>query len=792
MIADAAGMTLLALILPFLGACLAPWLVRRLGHRAAWALALLPLLSFMHFLGFLPEIARGEEVTGGYAWVPSYNVSFSWFIDGLSLTFALLITGIGTLIALYAGGYMKGHPQQGRFLSFLLLFMGAMLGVVISDSFLMLFIYWELTSITSFLLIGFDHERPAARRAALQALVITGGGGLLLLAGLILLWNVSGVTQLSMLLHSDNRVTASPFYLIILLLILGGAFTKSAQFPFHVWLPNAMEAPTPVSAYLHSATMVKAGVYLLMRVQPVLGSTPAWEILLPFFGGVTLIVGSVIAVRQTDLKLMLAYTTVASLGLMVMLTGFGSPHALSAAVLYLVAHSLFKGALFMVAGVLDHEAGSRDLTKLGGLARAMPVTFTAALLAGLSMAGLPPLFGFLAKEEIYEALAGGNLRALLFTAIAVIGNALMMVVGLALAFKPFLGRAATSPKPAHDGPALLWLGPLVLALVGLGAAVFSGPFHQAISSPMVSAVTGRTVTVSIGLVPHIGVPLALSLLTIAIGLVLFMLLDRLRRLVATLLEGLGPGPDQGFDHMMAGLVRLCFRITNVLHGGRLDVYVTVTLIAIAAAFLVPMMLFGETPSWPVLPERIELHEAAFLLIAVAGLYGVLRAANRLDAIVALGIQGFAISVIFLLFGAPDLSFTQFMIETLSVVILALVMTRLKLHPADHRPLPQILLDGTVALAAGTGLTLMLLKVTQVPFDPTLTEFFNSYSKVIAHGANVVNVIIVDFRGVDTMGEIAVVMITGLAILALIRLRAPKPKAPPSGVVHEGHGAGEAQ
>ncbi|MBB4954521.1 multicomponent Na+:H+ antiporter subunit A [Agrobacterium vitis] len=773
MIADVASMTLLALLLPFAGALLAPWLTNRLGHKAAWILALVPLASFLKFLSFVPEISSGGAVTGGYAWVPSYNVSFSWFLDGLSLTFALLITGIGALIILYSGGYMKGHPQQGRFLSFVFLFMGAMLGVVVSDSFLMLFVYWELTSITSFLLIGFDHERAESRRAALQALVITGGGGLALLAGLIFLWNISGVTQLSLLLHSENRVAASPFYLAALLLILGGAFTKSAQFPFHVWLPNAMEAPTPVSAYLHSATMVKAGVYLLMRLQPVLGNTPAWEILLPFFGGVTLIVGSVIAVRQTDLKQMLAYTTVASLGLLVMLTGFGSPHALTAAVLYLIAHSLFKGGLFMVAGILDHEAGTRDVTKLGGLAKVMPITCVAALAGGLSMAGLPPFVGFLAKEEIYYALAHGDIRSILFTVVAVLGNALMMVVGLTLAFKPFFGARTAAADKAHEGPALLWLGPLTLALLALAAGVLSSQFHGAFSTPMVSAVAGEARLVDISLIPHIGIPLGLSLVTIALGLVLFWQLAALRQLVAKLLDAMGPGPDRGFDHAMAGLVRFAFRITHIIHGGRLDVYVTLTLIITACAFLVPMLMFGELPAMPVWPDKIELHEAAFLLIALAGLVAVLKSDNRLTAIVSLGIQGFAISVIFLLFGAPDLSFTQFMIETLSVVILALVMTRLKLHPADHRPLPQVLLDSTVALAVGIGLTLMMLKATERPLDQTLTEFFSTYSKAIAHGANVVNVIIVDFRGVDTMGEIAVVMITGLAILALIRLRAPR-------------------
>jgi len=326
-------MTFLALVLPFAAALVAPALTRLFGRNAAWVLALAPAAIFLHFLRFLHDVASGEIVTGGYAWIPSFNVSFSWLIDGLSLTFVLLISGIGALIVLYSGGYLKGHPQQGRFFSFILMFMGSMQGLVVSDSFLMLFVFWELTSITSFLLIGFDHGREAARRAALQALVVTGGGGLLLLAGLLILWNVSGVTQLSLLLSFGSELKESPFYLAALLLVLGGAFTKSAQFPFHFWLPNAMEAPTPVSAYLHSATMVKAGVYLLMRLNPVLGGTPEWQLLLPLFGVATLVIGAALAVRETDLKLMLAYTTVASLGLLVMLIGLGSPHAVEAAAL---------------------------------------------------------------------------------------------------------------------------------------------------------------------------------------------------------------------------------------------------------------------------------------------------------------------------------------------------------------------------------------------------------------------------------------------------------------------------
>ncbi len=777
MASNAQSITLLVLFLPFVAAFFAPFLTRVLKHNAAWLLALVPAFNFIHFAGFLDSVSQGEKVTGGYRWVPDFNVNFSWMLDGLSLTFALLVTGIGALIVLYAGGYLKGHEQQGRFFSFILMFMGAMQGLVVSDNFLTLFIFWELTSITSFLLIGFDHSREASRRAAVQALVVTGLGGLSLLAGLLVIWNITGVSELSLLLASGDALRESPFYLAAFLLILGGAFTKSAQFPFHFWLPNAMEAPTPVSAYLHSATMVKAGVYLLMRMNPVMGETVVWETVLPLFGGTTLMVGTLLAIRQTDLKLMLAYTTVASLGLLVMLTGFGNEKAIEAAVLYLIAHSMFKGALFMVAGLIDHESGTRDVTKLGGLRKAMPVTFFAAFLAALSMGGLPPFFGFLAKEEIYAALAGGDAWTLLVLAVAIAGNALMFVIGFAVALKPFLGPEIETPKHAHEGPLLLWLGPVTLAVTALLAALFSGWFHHAFSSPMASAVAGQGVDVHISVVPHLGMPLYLSLATIALGILIYRQLDGARDAMARVLTAIGWGPDKGFDQAIRGLVRFAHGVTRITQGGRMDVYMTVTFSAVALVLLVPMILFGEGPAMPAFPV-MPFYEWVVILIAVLGIAAVLIARNRLTAIVSLGIQGFAVAVIFMLLGAPDLSFTQFMVETLSVVILALVMTRLRLSAADHRGTGEKLVDMTIAILGGLGFGLLLLKITQLPFDASLTDFFNANSRVIAHGRNIVNVIIVDFRGLDTLGEIAVVMITGLAILALIRIRKPRRPAEP--------------
>ncbi|MDQ0563292.1 multicomponent Na+:H+ antiporter subunit A [Rhizobium mesoamericanum] len=769
--AGVTALTFAALCLPLLGAVLAPFLVRVLGANAAWPLSLAPLLAFAHFASLLPAISDGEVITGGYAWVPSFDLRFSWLLDGLSVTFALLITGIGMLIVLYSGGYLKGHPNQGRFFSFIFLFMGAMLGIVVSDSLLMLVVFWELTSITSFLLIGFDHEREAARRAALQALVVTGGGGLLLLAGLLLIWSTTNATDLSTLLQAGDLLRANPYYLAILILILGGAFTKSAQFPFHFWLPNAMEAPTPVSAYLHSATMVKAGVYLLMRLNPVMGGTLAWETLLPLFGGVTLIVGTLLAIRQTDLKLQLAYTTVSSLGLLVLLTGFGAPYAIEAAALYLVAHSLFKGALFMVAGIVDHETGTRDITKLRGLRTAMPLTFAAALAAAISMGGLPPFFGFLAKEEIYAALAHADPRSIVFTLVAVVSNALMFAVGFAVALKPFLGPVLKTPHHPHEAPPLLWGGPVVLALLGLVGAIFSAAAHRYISSPTASAIRGSSSLIEISLIPHFGVPLLLSILTIALGTLVYWRIDLARLTMATILRKLGPGPDRGFDSFITGLIRLSVRVTRFVQPGRLELYITCTFLCVAATLLVPLWLFGEMPMLPAWPARVQIHEWAIFLLAVLGLVSVVIARDRLTAIVSLGVQGFSVAIIFLLFGAPDLSFTQFMVETLSVVILALVMTRLQLAPTDRRPLGQRIFDGSIAIACGCGFSLLLMKATQTPFNSALTEFFSTYSKTIAHGANVVNVIIVDFRGTDTLGEIAVVAISGVSILALIRIRA---------------------
>ncbi|WP_321339000.1 putative monovalent cation/H+ antiporter subunit A [uncultured Cohaesibacter sp.] len=758
----------LALATPFAAAVVAPYLKRLMGHNVAWLLALVPAGIFVYLCRFIGTVAtsgHGVHITP-LEWLPQYGIQYSLFVDGLSLVFALLISGIGTLIILYSGGYLKGHADQGRFLSFMFLFMGSMIGVVLADNLMTLFIYWELTSITSFLLIGFNHKEERSRRAALQALIVTGGGGLALLAGLLLMYHAGGTMEMSELLTKGDVLRDNGHYVAMLLLLLGGAFTKSAQFPFHYWLRNAMEAPTPVSAYLHSATMVKAGVYLLMRVHPVMGDTTLWMTILPVFGAITLIMGTWMSLRQTDLKLTLAYTTIASLGLLVMLVGTSNETAITGAVVYLFAHALFKGGFFMIVGTIDHEAGTREVTRLGGLRNAMPVSFYAAVACALSMGGIWPFIGFIAKEEMYLGLLGTNLPGLLLTLTAVLGNAMMFGAAFVVALKPFLGEEVHTPKHAHEGPVLLVAGPVTLASLGLLAMLFGDFVGAELLRPMANAVHGHHGHLQIGIgAVHFNFAFLLSLMTIALGVGFYFKYEDIRSTRGVLIRTLGEGPDSFFDIFIASLVRFSARTMRLLQSGNMEVYLAATFATIALALFVPMIVFDELPNWPEFPD-LYIYEWSTLGLAVVGLYALIVAKTRLTAIVSLGIQGFAVALIFLLFGAPDLSFTQFMVETLAVVIIALIMNRLSLKEHDKRPRSQMMVDASLSILVGLGFCLLLMSVTQGAFDRHLSDFFTDYSRVIAHGRNIVNVIIVDFRGFDTLGEIAVVTITALCVHTL--------------------------
>jgi multicomponent Na+:H+ antiporter subunit A len=759
---------LLIVVAPFLGAALAPAIHRTFGPWTGWALAPVPVVSFILLWGMIGPIAGGNALEVRLEWASAHGLTLSFLVDGLSLVFASTIAGVGALILIYSGGYLKGHPHQGRFFAFMMLFMGAMQGLVLADNTVVLYAFWELTTVASFLLIGFDHSRQAARRAAIQAVVITGIGGLALLVASILLQRLTGSWDLSGI-NAAASLTAHPAYVIVLVLILLAAFTKSAQVPFHFWLPNAMEAPTPVSAFLHSATMVQGGVYLLARLSPSLGGTDAWTGALVVFGGLTLLWGGIGALRQTDLKQMLAQTTIASLGLLVLLIGVGSEIAITAAVLYFLAHALYKAGLFLVAGIIDHQTGARDITALGGLRDSLTITFIAAVLVGASMLGVPPLPGYFAKEEIFLGLADPDWRAVVLLAVLVVGNGILGAIAIALVFKPFMGSTTMTPIAPREASLGLWLGPLAFGALGIVAAFMAGWLGDMVVGPAASAIVGTTIDLHMGLTFDVtGVVFWLSVVTWLAGGLIYWRIDRLRTLLRRAEAAIDWSSDKTFDALMFGLIRFAASVTRFLHHGRLEIYLVVVFAMLALALGVPLFLWGALPDyWPSFPE-LGFYEWGALAVTVAGVATVVASPTRLLAILALGVQGVGVALIYLLFGAPDLSFTQFMVESVSVVILALVMSRLHLERHDPRELEDLLRDGGLALVCGLGVTGVLFAVLDGVFDPRLSEFFNASSAPLAHGRNVVNVILVDFRGLDTLGEISVVMTAGIAILALLR------------------------
>ncbi|QDZ09596.1 hydrogen gas-evolving membrane-bound hydrogenase subunit E [Devosia ginsengisoli] len=781
----------LVAIAPFVAALLAPLVHRVAKPFAGWVLALVPGGIFLFLLMLIEKVVSGGAISVRIGWVPAYDLDLSFLVDGLSLTFALTISGIGTLIVLYSGAYLKGHPHLGRFLGFLLAFMGAMLGLVLADSMLALFMFWELTSVTSFLLIGFDHTRQAARRGAIQALVITNIGGMALLIGAILVHWLTGHWEMSAL---GDEVRNSGLYGLVLTAFIAAAFTKSAQVPLHFWLPNAMEAPTPVSAFLHSATMVQGGVYLLARTTPWLGGTEAWTLILVCFGGATLLWGGLGALRQTDLKQMLAQTTLASLGLSVLLIGLGTEAAIAAMVLYFVAHAFYKAGLFMVVGAVDHEAGTRDITILGGLADRMPLTFIGAALASLAMIGLPLTLGYFAKEEMYLGLLSGQWRDIAVLVVLLAGNGLLAGVAMLVLVRPFLGPVLPTPKLAHEAPIAMLAGPLVLGAASIVAAVSTDWLGRTLLEPGAGAILGKAVTSHLTLAINPASPIFwLSIATWALGYLVYRQAATLRTLLRRFEAGLGWTADTVFDAVMFGLIRFSGALTRLLHHGRLEIYLVTVFAGLALALIVPLVAlngydvllptaelgnWAAKLSWP----QLQPYEWGVIALALVGLGAVLMANNRLVAILALGIQGTSVALIFLLFGAPDLAFTQFMVEVLSVVILALVMTRLRLDERDQRPFEDLARDGTLALVCGVGVSLLLMVVLSGVLDTRLSDLFTATSVPIAHGHNIVNVILVDYRGFDTLGEISVVMAAGIAIMALLRSRAkpavPKPKPAP--------------
>ncbi len=742
-------------------------------HGMDWSVraflpALVPAGLFLWAAGYVPTIASGEVVRHAWQWVPSLGVSLSFLIDGLSLIFVLLITGIGTLVMLYSGQYLSGHEHYGRFMGYLTAFMLAMLGLVLADNLIALFVFWELTTITSYLLIGFGHAEAKSRRNALQALLLTGTGGLALLAGFILMAWVGGSFELSVILSQPGVLTEHPRYLGILILVLIGAFTKSAQFPLHFWLPNAMAAPTPVSAYLHSATMVKAGVYLMARVHPGLGGTEVWLWTLTIFGAITAVFASVMALRQSDLKQALAYTTLMALGTLTLFLASSGDIAITAAVTFLIVHSLYKACLFLSVGIIDHATGTREVSRLRGLARVMPVTTVAAGLAALSMAGFPPFLGFIGKELKYKGALAVASEPYAVAVAVLVANSLMFAVAAVVAFRPFWGRGTPDAEPGmtpHEAPWPMWIGP---AILGAGGAILGVAPHLAevLVEPAVAAILPSGEAYELKLWHGINVPLILSFATFALGFLLYAFSDGLRAALARAEAASPVDFDRGWDRTLDGLKALAAWQTRLVQSGELRVYLRLTFLTLLAAVGGTIAVKGALDVAPSFPLLLVKQWAVVALI-VAGSALVILTNSRIAAIAGLGVVGIGVALVFIIYGAPDVAITQLLVETLVVVLVAVVLLRMphlyREGKVIHRPL-----DAVLAVALGAMTTAVMLMVLDQPLDRRLTTYFEQTSWPEAFGRNVVNVILVDFRALDTFGEIAVVMVAALSAYVLIK------------------------
>ncbi|SIQ92496.1 putative monovalent cation/H+ antiporter subunit A [Pontibacter lucknowensis] len=769
----------LAILAGFLLAFAAPMLYRWLGKWVYVPMALLPLSIFIYLLTLAPAVLGGNNLGEVQQWAPSLNINLHFFLDGLSLLFALLITGFGTLIMIYAGGYLKGHPLLGRFYLYLTLFMTAMLGLVLAGNIISLFIFWELTSISSYLLIGFGHDKETSRSSALQALLVTGLGGLALMAGLILVGMAGETYTLSELLERGHVVTQHALYLPALVLILLGAFTKSAQFPFHFWLPNAMAAPTPVSAYLHSATMVKAGVYLLARLTPVMGGTDEWQYTLMLIGGITTILGALLATQHVDLKAILAYTTISALGLLVTMTGIGTAPALEAMVVFLLAHALYKGTFFLVAGNVDHATGTRDLTQLTGLSGSMRFTAIAALLAGMSMAGLLPFFGFIGKELVYEAtLEESPFRWMLF-AVSFFSGMVFVAVAIAIGYGVFWRRAVKATPLQHPDKAMLYLPPVILASTGLVFGLLPGFFVTPLLRRAAEAMLGVEQVFELALWHGFNLVLGLSLLTVALGYVVYRFSNRLLS-YANRFNGIYRlGPANLYQLSLKGFLAGATKITAAIQNGYLRSYIAAIITAHIA--LIVLSLWKDGPRLELtnrLQElsQLRMYEVVLLLMIVPALIFLFKSRSRLTSIAVMGIIGYSMALFYILFGAPDVAATQLLIETLTVVIFVLILHKLPafryLSHASER-YKYVLLS----LAFGAMMTYVILIVKQYPLDSQLKAYYGENSYLLGQGRNIVNVILVDFRALDTLGEIVVLAVAAIGILAMLKLRMQKGDKP---------------
>jgi len=775
---------LLAVLTPFLGAILVAWVSRFGRSHAAWAAGGVALTALAWLLPLLSGTFAGATLVQRIAWMPAVGLDLAFRLDGLGLLFAGLILGIGLLVILYARYYLSERDSMGRLYAYLLLFMGAMLGVVLSENLIQLLMFWELTSLSSFLLIGYWRERDQARQGARMALAVTGAGGLALLGGILLLGEITGSYDLSVVLASGDAIRAHPLYLPTLVLVLLGAFTKSAQFPFHFWLPHAMAAPTPVSAYLHSATMVKAGVFLLARLFPALSGTWEWSHLVGGVGLLTLLIGAFTALFKHDLKGLLAYSTISHLGLITLLFGIGTPLAAVAGVFHIINHAIFKASLFMAAGIIDHETGTRDMRRINGLWQFMPFTATLAMVAAAAMAGVPLFNGFLSKEMLFAETASLATQMrfgwLLPLGVTVAG---IFAVAYSLRFIHdvfFNGQPIDLPRTPHEPPRWMKVPVEVLVLLCLLVGIFPDQTVEPILA--VAAVS----VLQAPLPPHdlaiwhgFSAALWMSVIALVGGVLLYGARRPLYawharyegRLEARLV----------YDALLRALLTFARGVTGLLDVGSLQ--------RMLFLFLSFALLLGWVGWWggaaaltgprALLPVDGVSLLAALALIAVSITVVVLHQ-QRFTALVLIGVVGLVVSLIFVKFSAPDLALTQLSVEVVTVVLLLLALYFLPQHtPAESHPLRRGR-DAILALLVGGGVGALAWAVLTRPVSTWpnigIGDYFLANSVSGGGGGNVVNVILVDFRGFDTLGEITVLALAGLAIYAMLetlRLDGPR-------------------
>jgi multicomponent K+:H+ antiporter subunit A len=770
----------LIIALPFAASLCAAFLSSRSRNLASWLAGSIAMASTLLAASLYPRVASGEVVRFAATWAPQYGLEFSLRMDGLAWMFTVLVAGMGVLVVLYARYYMSASDPVPRFFAFLLAFMGSMLGVVLSGHLIQMVFFWELTSLSSFMLIAYWYHREDARRGARMSLIVTTGGGLALLLGVLVLGQIAGSYDLDVVLSAADAIRSHPHYTLALVLILVGVFTKSAQFPFHFWLPQAMAAPTPVSAYLHSATMVKAGVFLLVRLWPTLAGTDSWFWLVCGSGAVTLLLGAFSATFQRDMKGVLAYSTISHLGLITMLLGMNSALALVAAVFHIMNHATFKASLFMGTGIIDHETGTRDLRRLGGLRHLLPITALLATVAAGAMAGVPLLNGFLSKEMFFSEslrLAGGSDLTLAFPAIATIAGLFSVAYSVRFIHKVFLGPVSRDlPREPRKPTRGILVPSIVLVLACLLVGVFPERIVGGVLTIAARSVLGDLPAYELKLWHGFTVPLLMSFVALAGGIAFYAALNsKHKTMVATpLLSRVDAG--RLFDRLNVIAIRGAGRLTQNLFSSRLQPQLFLIVMAALTAGLLPLIVGG----WSAGSMPSTAPDPLFLLLWCAGCAGALAAAvrtkyQRFAALIMIGVAGLSTCLTFAWFSAPDLALTQLVVETVTLILILLGLRWLpqRLERADSRRKTfqarmRRFRDFAIAVFVGVAMAAITYSVLTRPVASEVGDFYVSNALELAGGRNVVNVILVDFRGFDTLGEISVVGIVAMIVYALLR------------------------